>query len=187
MADLFVTGGTGFVGTRVVERLVDAGHDVVALSRDPERVTDPPAGVRLVAGDVVDRASLREPMAGVDGVLHMAAWYDVGPGPWRRSLAARVNVEGTRNVLELVADLDVPRALYVSTLAVNGDTGGRVVDESYRHDGPFRSVYDETKWRAHYEVAAPMAAAGLPLVTVLPGVVYGPGDRGPVAERSLSQ
>lgn len=75
------------------------------------------------------------------------------------------------------------RALYVSTLAVNGDTGGRVVDESYRHDGPFRSVYDETKWRAHYEVAAPMAAAGLPLVTVLPGVVYGPGDRGPVAER----
>lgn len=86
-------------------------------------------------------------------------------------------------MLELVADLDVPRALYVSTLAVNGDTGGRVVDESYRHDGPFRSVYDETKWRAHYEVAAPMAAAGLPLVTVLPGVVYGPGDRGPVAER----
>jgi nucleoside-diphosphate-sugar epimerase len=51
-----------------------------------------------------------------------------------------------------------------------------MVDENYRYDGPHLSEYDRTKWVAHYEVAEPMIAAGLPLVIVMPGLVYGPGD-----------
>jgi hypothetical protein len=51
-----------------------------------------------------------------------------------------------------------------------------MVDESYRYDGPFLSEYERTKWVAHYQVAEPMIEAGLPLVVVLPGAVYGPGD-----------
>ncbi|HGG57604.1 MAG TPA: NAD-dependent epimerase/dehydratase family protein, partial [Nannocystis exedens] len=51
-----------------------------------------------------------------------------------------------------------------------------LVDESYRYEGPHLSEYDRTKWCAHYEVALPMMAEGLPLVVVQPGVVYGPGD-----------
>jgi nucleoside-diphosphate-sugar epimerase len=70
----------------------------------------------------------------------------------------------------------VPRGVYTSTLAVFSDTHGRLVDESYRHDGPWLSAYDRTKWVAHYIVAEPFMRAGLPLVIVQPGAVYGPGD-----------
>jgi dihydroflavonol-4-reductase len=180
---LFVTGGTGFIGGRVVERLAAGGNEVVAVSRRPETAGEPPAGVTVIEGDITEPASLREPMRGADGVIHMAAWYDVGPGPWTGELAGAVNVDGTRAVLGTMADLDVPRGVYVSSLAVNSDTRGRIADESYRYDGPHVSVYDRTKWEAHYEVVAPMVAAGLPVVTVMPGTVYGPGDRGPVRER----
>jgi nucleoside-diphosphate-sugar epimerase len=54
------------------------------------------------------------------------------------------------------------------------------VDETYRPSGSFATVYDETKWRAHFEVALPMIDRGLPLVIVQPGVVYGVGDHSPV-------
>lgn len=170
----FVTGGTGFLGGHVVRQLRDAGHEVVALARDPSRAGELAArGVRLVKGDITDRASLREPMAGADGVFHLAAWYEVGTDASR---AEAINVEGTRNVLETMRELGVPKGVYTSTLAVNSNTHGRVVDESYRHDGPHLSAYDRTKWRAHHEVARPMMEEGLPLVIVMPGVVYGPGD-----------
>lgn len=117
-------------------------------------------------------------MTGVDGVFHAAAWYKVGARD--AGEAYRVNVEGTRVVLEAMRDLGVARGVYTSTVAVFGDTHGRIVDETFRTSGPFASAYDETKWRAHYEVAEPLTAAGLPLVIVQPGVVYGPGDRSPM-------
>jgi nucleoside-diphosphate-sugar epimerase len=117
-------------------------------------------------------------MAGVDGVFHVAAWYKVG-SPDRRE-AERVNVDGTRIVLEAMRDAGVAKGVYTSTLAVFGDTRGRVVDETYRTAGPFETVYDGTKWRAHYEVAIPLIERGLPLVIVQPGVVYGIGDHSPV-------
>jgi nucleoside-diphosphate-sugar epimerase len=89
-------------------------------------------------------------------------------------------VDGTRIVLEAMRDLGIPRGVYTSTVAVFGDTRGRIVDETYRISGPFATVYDATKWKAHYEVALPLMAAGLPLVIVQPGVVYGVGDHSPV-------
>lgn len=173
--EYFVTGATGFVGGRVAHRLLDDGHDVVALARTPSTAADlDDAGATVVEGDITVKSSLQEPMAGVDGVFHIAGWYDVGVSD--PSLGDRINVEGTRNVLETMDELDVPKGVYTSTVAVNSDTDGRVVDESYRYDGPHLTAYDQTKWEAHYEVAEPMVADGLPLVTVMPGLVYGPGD-----------
>jgi nucleoside-diphosphate-sugar epimerase len=174
----FVTGATGFIGGQVARQLVDAGHDVVAIARNPSRATDLTAiGVHVVPGDVLNPASLREPMTGVDGVFHLAGWYQVGVRD--KTPGQAINVEGTRNVLSAMRDLQVPRGVYTSTLAVNGDTHGRVVDESYRFDGPFLSEYDRTKWEAHYRVAEPMIQQGLPLIIVQPGGVYGPGDNSP--------
>ncbi len=171
----FVTGGTGFLGGHLCDRLLDAGHDLVVLAREPGDAADlAERGAEVVEGDILEPDTMREPMRGVDGVFHLAAWYEVGPAD--PSGMEAINVDGTRNVLELVDDLDVPKAVYTSTLAVNSDTGGEVVDESYRYEGEHRSVYDRTKWSAHYEVAEPMAAAGVPVVTVMPGVIYGPGD-----------
>lgn len=172
----FLTGGTGFIGSRVARRLLDGGHEVVALVRRPdapEARSLADRGAELARGDITAAETLREPMRGVDGVFHLAAWYRVGTDATR---AAAINVGGTRNVLEAMRDLDIPRGVYTSTLAVNSDTGGRRVHESYRYDGPHLSAYDETKWRAHYEVARPMIEARLPLVIVMPGAVYGPGD-----------
>lgn len=171
----FVTGATGFIGSRVVRQLRAGGHEVRALVRSPSKAQDLAGqGVSLHAGDVSDQASLRRGMAGADGVFHLAAWYKIGARDRRE--AWRVNVEGTRNVLELMRECHIPQGVYTSTVAVFSDTHGWVGDESYRHDGPWLSEYDRTKWIAHYEVALPMIAEGLPLVIVQPGVVYGPGD-----------
>lgn len=173
-----VTGATGFIGQHLVEALVDAGHRVTALVRDPSRANSLPEAVELAVGDITDRESLRAPMTDVDGVFHLAAWYKVGVKDVKT--AASVNVEGTRNVLEMMADLGVDKGVYTSSLAVFSDTGGEVVDESYRFEGEHLSLYDRTKWQAHHEVAEPMMEEGLPLVIVQPGAVYGPGDRGPL-------
>ncbi len=171
----FVTGATGFVGGHLVNRLLARGDEIIALVRDPGPVGSLAAqGVRLVEGDLTDRASMRSGMEGVDGVFHVAGWYKVGVRDPETAYA--VNVEGTRNVLELMNELEIPKGVYTSTLTVNSDTGGEVVDESYRFEGRHLSLYDRTKWIAHHQIAEPMMEAGLPLVIVQPGVVYGPGD-----------
>jgi nucleoside-diphosphate-sugar epimerase len=171
----FVTGVTGFVGGRVARQLVEAGHEVVTLARNPGRAQELAGlGAAVHQGDITDKESMRSPMAGVDGLFHIAAWYRVGARD--TSPAAAINVDGTRTVLELMRELEIPKGVYTSTLAVFSDTGGRMVDESYRYDGPHLSEYDRTKWVAHYQIAEPMMRSRLPLVIVQPGLVYGPGD-----------
>ena len=81
---------------------------MVALARDPA-AADLPEPVELVAGDVTEKASMRDAVAGVDGVFHVAGWYQVGDPP--PAVAEAVNVDGTRNILELVDELDIPRAV----------------------------------------------------------------------------
>ena len=175
MAKYFVTGATGFIGGRVTRQLVDAGQEVVAIARNPERAKDLVSlGVDVRPGDITDPDSLRCPMAGVDGVFHIAGWYKIGSKD--RAEGERINVAGTRNVLTAMRDLGIRKGVYTSTLAVSSDTHGELVDETYRSDGPWLTEYDRTKWVAHYEVAEPMIRAGLPLVIVQPGVNYGPGD-----------
>jgi nucleoside-diphosphate-sugar epimerase len=177
MKRYLVTGATGFVGGVLARRLREAGHHVVTIARDRSHAGALARdGVEVHAGDITDRASLAAPMAGVDGVFHLAAWYKLGLRDV--SEAERTNVEGTRNVLETMRELRVPKGVYTSSLAVFSDTRGRRPDESYVHRGPHLSEYDRTKWLAHYEVALPMMRAGLPLVIVQPGLIYGPGDTG---------
>lgn len=178
-----VTGATGFIGGRVARLLREAGHEVRALVRSrakPESQALEKEGIALVDGDIVDRASLTPAMAGVDGVFHLAAWYKVGAKD--KEVARAINVTGTRNVLETMRDLRVPKGVYTSTLAVFGDTHGKVVDERYRPEWPYVSEYDRTKGEAHFEVALPLMQAGLRLVVVQPGLNYGPGDTSQVRD-----
>jgi dihydroflavonol-4-reductase len=150
---------------------------MVALVRAPDEAAAlADQGVELVPGDVTRPGTFRDVLrsGGVDGVFHVAGWYRLGARS--AAEAETVNVDGTRNVLEAAAEAGVARTVYTSTIAVFGDTAGRVVDEDYRHDGPWLSRYDRTKWRAHYEVALPLAAQGMPLVIVQPGLVIGAGD-----------
>jgi dihydroflavonol-4-reductase len=175
--EYFITGATGFIGTHLVERLVNDGHEVTALTRDESNAEHLPESVTVVEGDITEKENMREAMDGADGVFHLAAWFQIGPGPWNEDKADRINVEGTRNVLELMDELDIPKGVYVSTVGVYGNTDGDYVDESYRSPNDFPSVYQETKWRAHYEVAEPMIDDGLPLVIATLGAIYGPGDK----------
>ena len=175
MAKYFVTGATGFIGGRVTRQLVAAGHDVVAIARNPQSAQDLVSlGVDVRPGDITDADSLRGPMAGVDGVFHLAGWYKIGSK--NRAEGERVNAVGTRNVLTAMRELGIPKGVYTGTLAVFSDTHGQLVDETYRTNGPWLTEYDRTKWVAHYDVAEPMIRAGLPLVIVQPGVNYGPED-----------
>lgn len=181
MMRYFITGATGFVGGVLADQLIDEGHDVVVLARDLDKAARLAGrGAEIHQGDVTDKDSMREPMRGADGVFHVAAIYKVGvanPAPLEAA-----NVGGTRNVLELMDELNIPKGVYTSTLAVFSDTKGRMVDESYRYDGPHLSAYDRTKWEAHYRVAQPMIEQGLPLVIVQPGAIYGPGDTSALAD-----
>jgi nucleoside-diphosphate-sugar epimerase len=170
----FLTGATGFLGNVLARQLRAAGHEVHASVRNPAKASDLQSlGVTLFAGDVTDKESMRAAMQGVDGVYHVAGWYKIGTRD--KSNGEKVNVQGTRNVLELMKELRIPRGVYTSTLAVNSDTHGKLVDESYRFTGKHLTEYDRTKAAAHH-IAEQFIVQGLPLVIVMPGGIYGPGD-----------
>jgi nucleoside-diphosphate-sugar epimerase len=173
---VFLTGGTGFIGSALAAALRDRGDDVVALVRTPGKASGLAAlGCELVEGDLGHVGALRDAMSGCDAVIHAAAQYEVGIPASARDAMVQTNVVGTQNVLDAAAAAEVPRVVYVSTAVVFGDTGGAVVDETADHSGPYLSTYDETKHRAH-QIAVRKAAEGLPLVIVMPSTVYGPGD-----------
>lgn len=170
---VFVTGATGFVTGAAVRLLLARGDAVVALVRDQARA---PGGAEVVAGDLSDQEALRRGMRGADAVVHGAAMYEIGVVGDRRRVMFDANVRGTERVLSLARDLGIPRVVYISTIAVFGNTHGRVVDETYeRTDTTYTSYYEETKLRAH-EIAVRLADRGLPLVIAQPGQVYGPRD-----------
>jgi dihydroflavonol-4-reductase len=169
-----LTGGTGFVGGVLARQLREAGHDVDALVRDrarAEHLRD--LGASVTEAELTDRAVTARAAQGADGLFHVAGWYKVGSRD--RATAYATNVEGTAAVLGAARDAGVPKIVYTSTLAVNSDTRGWVVDESYRFNGRHLSVYDESKAAAH-DLVQRLAADGLPVVTVMPSVIYGPGD-----------
>ena len=174
---VFLTGGTGFLGSEVARLLRARGDAVRALVRDPSRADHLVAlGCELFEGDLSDEARLAEACRGAGAVVHSAAVYAVGVPESRRAELVDANVGGTERVLGAALSEGVPRAVHVSTVAVFGDTGGEVADETWqRTASTFTSVYEQTKACAHRR-AQEIAARGLPLVTVLPGVVYGPGD-----------
>lgn len=174
----FVTGGTGFIGSRVIQRLRHRGDEVEALVRTPSKAQDLlDAGVQMVEGDLSSDDAIRRGTEGADAVFHIGAVYKVAIPKKERPALWEANVEGTRRVLDAAQAAGVKKIVYVSTGNVFGDTKGQVVDETYQRDlgDGFLSYYDETKYRSH-ELVKERIAAGAPIVIAQPGVVYGPGD-----------
>jgi nucleoside-diphosphate-sugar epimerase len=174
MTKTLVTGATGFIGGRLTTALLDRGDDVRALVRDPARASALDArGVELVQGDVEDTDSLARAVAGVDRVYHCAAIVS----DWiAREEIQRINVEGTRRMLEACARANVGRLLYLSSLAVLGTRHHHGTDESapYQETG---DAYSDSKIDSE-KLAQEFAARGdVETVIVRPGFVYGPGDR----------
>ena len=172
----FVTGGSGFIGQRIVKKLVERGDIVFALARS-ERSAGilSKLGAEIVPGDITDVDSMRAGMQGCDVVFHVAGWYKIGAKD--QSEAEAINVVGTRRVLRLAIELEIPKIIYTSSVAVFGNTRGQIVDETYLSGGPFLTEYERTKWLAHYKVAMPLIDKGAPIVIVVPGLVFGAGNQ----------
>jgi dihydroflavonol-4-reductase len=173
-----VTGAAGFIGSHVVRALVEAGHAVRALHLPGEELRNL-AGldVERVAGDVTDADDMRRAVAGCDWVFHLAAIYAL----WTRKpeRMRKVNVEGTRTVLEAARAAGVRRVVHTSSIARFGGQGRgqRATEESAFALGPTGDLYSRTKFEAH-EVARAFAA-DLDVVIVAPTGPIGPGDVGP--------
>lgn len=178
---VFLTGGTGFIGGQVARKLRERGDDVVALVRDPARAGDlGEIGCRLVEGDLGDKEAIRRGIEGCDAAIHGAAIYEVGIPKRRRAEMYDANVLGTENVLRAALAAKTRRVVYVSTVAAFGNTRSEIVDEGYRRSGDYTSYYEETKHLAHQLAERLVKHEGLPCVIVQPGAVYGPDDHSEV-------
>jgi nucleoside-diphosphate-sugar epimerase len=171
-----VTGTSGFIGGRLVERLVGEGCTVRCLVRAGSETSRLPAEVQTVVGDLRDASSLARAAAGCTYVFHCAAF--VSDWASRREIAA-INVEGTRNLLEASINASVGRFIHFSTTDVYGYPDGAAVDESYT-SRRFRNWYAQTKLEAEFEVLR--AREALETVILRPATVYGPGSRDVIGE-----
>ena len=174
--DSLVTGGTGFVGANVVRALLADGRTVRVLARPGgDRRALAGLDVELCEGDLGDTASLARAVAGVGTLFHVAADYRL----WARDPRElyRVNVEGTRAILQAAGDAGVARVVYTSTVGAlgipaDGTPGDEATPVALRDMvGPYKA----SKFLAE-QVAVGFARAGLPVVIVNPSAPVGPWD-----------
>lgn len=173
-----ITGATGAVGPRLVEALCQAGWQVRVLVRQRPPSTLFPAQVELCLGDITDPAAVGDAMQGVEVVFHLAALLHItNPSRELQPLYERINVGGTRHVVEAAVAASVRRVVFFSTIAVYGYNSGRLLDES-APPAP-DTYYGQTKLAAEGIVLAAKRPDGRPLGVVLrSGAVYGARVKG---------
>lgn len=162
---VLVTGGTGYLGRAIVQALARQGHRAVIFAR---RATSVARNDRLpgepIDGDIRDRNAVLAAARGVDGICHAAALVSM----WQRDAADfdRVNVGGLETVADVCATLSIPRLVYTSSFLALPPAGHARAIEA--------NDYQRSKVRAR-EVARAAAMRGIPIVSLVPGVIYGPG------------
>jgi thioester reductase-like protein len=193
MTDVFLTGFPGFLGSALVERLLDREDDatVTCLIQSRYRETaerrredllddhDGDGTVDLVEGDLVETdlglGDAYEDLRGeVDEVYHLAAIYDL---TMDREPGKAVNIEGTRNVVEFAAGVaDLDRLHYVSTVVVSGRYEGEFTESMLVEGQKFANYYETTKYAA--EVAVQERTDEVPTTIYRPGVAVGDSETG---------
>jgi 2-alkyl-3-oxoalkanoate reductase len=172
---VLVTGGTGFSGKALVRRLLDEGHQVVALDNKEGHKTHELRewGAEVVIGSVTDRETVERCMEGVDIVHHLAAAFREMHLPDREY--AHVNVEGTRIVADAALRHGVKKFIYCSTCGVHGNVDNPPANE----DSPIQPAdyYQQSKYDAE-PITLAYHAKGLPATILRPAAIYGPGDTG---------
>lgn len=168
-----VTGATGFIGSFIAEELVKRGEYVRAFVRSTSNTKFLESlGVEIFRGNLTDPDSIRQAVKGMDKVFHSAALV----GDWvPRKEAFRVNVEGTRQMLEAAASEKVRRFIFVSSLAVLGmkDHHKTPSDASRVKTG---DIYADTKIDSEELVVEAGKNRKLPFTVIRPGFVFGPRD-----------
>jgi dihydroflavonol-4-reductase len=173
---ILVTGATGHIGNVLIRRLIAEGKQVRALVwRGEDTSSLKNMEIERVEGDVLDMDSLRPAFKDVDTVYHLAGIISIMPG--HNSFVWKVNVEGTRNVLEAARRANIRRLVYTSSIhAIKRAPHGTTIDESLGFDAnnPY-GEYDRSKAEASLEVQA-AARGDLDAVIVCPTGVIGPYD-----------
>ena len=178
--EIVVLGGTGFIGRRVVAKLVERGLPVTAVVRRahslPAVVTEAAQDgrLRVVPGRLEDREALAMALAGARTVLHLATG---GGDSWEK--IERSMIQGSVAVAEAALAAGVERFVYVSSIAAlyAGPDGGEVIEDSLQTDPrpAGREIYSRGKMEAERRLLALHRERGLPLVIARPGVVLGEG------------
>ena len=172
---VLVTGATGFTGGHLARGMVARGHDVAALIRttSPGSAELATAGVRLVAGELRDPASLAAATSGIDVVYHIAAIYRQA-GLSTEAYRA-VNATAVRELIEAAARSGVKRVVHCSTVGVHGDVEHPPANE----DAPLKpgDVYQITKLEGERLARETGPRVGIEVTIARPTGIYGPGDR----------
>jgi nucleoside-diphosphate-sugar epimerase len=160
--EIFLTGGTGYIGRALLEEFLRAGHEVIALVRAPDRARDlEAAGARTIAGELNDPDSYRASASSADAIVHAAFDYDTG---------ARGDASALDALLGAAASGGPESLLYTSGCWVLGDTGEGIAGEDAATDQPAENV----TWRAGHERRVLDAASEtLATAVIRPGIVYG--------------
>lgn len=170
---ILVTGGTGFTGKALVRRLLDDGHQVVALDFQEGLKTQELRdwGAEVVIGTVTDKEVVDRCMKGVEVVHHLAAAFRQLNVP--NSYYWDVNVEGTRNVLEAARREKVKKFVYCSTCGVHGNVDNPPGNE----ESPINAAdyYQQTKYEAE-PIVKEYQQKGMETTILRPAAIYGPGD-----------
>ena len=167
---VLVTGGSGFIGRRIVRALLDDGADVTVADQRPSSGGD----VRTVVGDLCDPSVVAQAVRpGTDVIIHLAAVTRVLQSIEDPAATYRVNVEATAALLEQARIHGVPAFLFASTNAVTGDVGRATIDERI----PLRPLtpYGATKAAAEMLIGAYAACYGMTGCSLRFSNVYGPG------------
>lgn len=192
MAVTAVTGANGFVGAHVVRALLERGDEVLALvGADQDTASLAGLPVKIRDFDLRDAASVRSGLSGAERIVHAAATYAFWT-PDRRDFY-RVNVEGTRHVLDAARDLGVAKLVHTSSTATLSPVFENAEDRT--RPGDEEGAFDLRRFRGHYKMSKAMAeelvlraaARGLPAVIVHPTTVIGPGDRRPTPSGFMIQ
>ncbi|HSM02155.1 MAG TPA: NAD-dependent epimerase/dehydratase family protein [Acidimicrobiia bacterium] len=171
MPDVFLTGGSGWLGGGVLRRLLADGYGVRALARSDEaaRIVSA-AGAEPVRGDVTEAGSWTDALRDCSVVFHVAGKVSMcDPG----QLA--VNLAGTRTVMEAAGRAGVPRVVFTSSAATIGEARGEVGTESTPHPGRYLSAYARSKHEAEQLAFSEGRRLGIEVVSVNPSSVQGPG------------
>jgi 2-alkyl-3-oxoalkanoate reductase len=178
-----VTGASGCLGRHIVRHLLDGGHRVRALCRNPatgclptDHVADNARpDIEIVRADVRNQAAVDKAVDGVDAVFHAAGLAGMW-GPWKAFHAT--NVVGTRNVLDACLRHGVRRLIYTSSPSVVfTETDQCGDDESIPYAGRWLCHYPRSKAAAEQAVLAANGSRGLFTCAIRPHLIWGPGDR----------
>jgi len=170
---IFITGATGYIGQRIMECLLDRGHEVHALCRNiPDDELFNHLNVHVFRGDLLDYEKVKKAMQGCTQVYHVAGYARV----WAKSPRTffEINVKGTVNVLRAALDLHVEKLVFTSTGGTYGISNGQPINEEMIRVIDFFNEYECSKFMAEEKVQE-FVNKGLPAVTVNPVRVYGPG------------